>query len=484
MPLSSLYPQPLWRHFQTLCDFPRPSKHETALRDHLYQWAQARGLWAEIDEVGNLLIRKPATPGYEDRQTIVLQGHIDMVTQKNEGNPHDFFKDPILPRIEGDWVKATGTTLGADNGIGVAAGLAVLSSDDLQHGPIEVLLTVDEEAGMSGVKGLRAGWLQAQILLNLDTEDWGELYLGCAGGADVVVSRPLAQEPVPPGYAVFKLSIKGLRGGHSGVDIHTERGNANKLLARVLNEVLAQTPAHLLSFEGGTLRNALPREAWALLALPSDSAHALAAIARRWQARLTKELARVDDNVAVLCEAAEASEGLSASTSRQVIDLLLALPYGVARWSQAVPGVVESSNNLGVVRVNAEGFKAALLVRSLTDEGVDEVASRIEAVARMAGAQTERSGGYPGWAPDPTSAALALVQKAYRARYGHEAELKVIHAGLETGLIAGKYPDLAMVSFGPTIRGAHSPDEAVEIATVGYFWELLVDALKAVPARV
>ncbi|KPC55152.1 aminoacyl-histidine dipeptidase [Amantichitinum ursilacus] len=484
MPLSSLYPQPLWRHFQTLCDFPRPSKHETALRDHLYQWAQARGLWAEVDEVGNLLIRKPATPGYEDRQAIVLQGHIDMVTQKNEGNPHDFFKDPILPRIEGEWVKATGTTLGADNGIGVAAGLAVLESSELQHGPIEVLLTIDEEAGMTGVKGLRAGWLQAQILLNLDTEDWGELYLGCAGGVDVVVSRPLAHEPVPAGYEVFKLTVKGLRGGHSGVDIHQERGNANKLLARILNDVLAQGPAHLVSFEGGTLRNALPREAFALVALPGDAAPALAGSARRWQARLAKELARVDDNVTVLFEPAEAAEGLSVNTSRQVIDLLLGLPYGVARWSQAVPGVVESSNNLGVVRVNAEGFKAALLVRSLTDEGVDEVSSRIEAVARMAGAQTERSGGYPGWAPDPSSAALALVQKAYRERYGHDAELKVIHAGLETGLIAGKYPDLAMVSFGPTIRGAHSPDEGVEIATVGYFWELLVDALKAVPARV
>lgn len=483
MPLSQLQPALLWRHFQTLCSFPRPSKHEAALRDHLRAWAAAQGLAHEVDGTGNLLIRKPATPSFEDRQTVVLQGHLDMVTQKNADTAHDFFNDPIRPRVEDGWVKADGTTLGADNGIGVAAGLAVLESKDIEHGPIEVLLTVDEEAGMSGVQGLKPGWLTGQMLLNLDTEDWGELYVGCAGGVDVTVSRPLAQEPIPAGMQVIKLAIKGLRGGHSGVDIHLERGNANRILARVINDLLARCASRLVSFEGGTLRNALPREAFAVLAVPEAESDQIQAVVRRWQQRLSRELARVDEGVKLSVEPALAEHGLSGQASRQVIDLLQALPHGVSRWSQAVPGVVESSNNLGVVRVGEAGFSAALLVRSLTDEGLDDVASRIEAIARMAGAQSERHGAYPGWAPDPSSSALKLLQDVYRERYGKEAVIKVIHAGLECGLIAGKYPALQMVSFGPTVRGAHSPDERVEIETVGYFWNLLVDALKAVPKR-
>ncbi|GGP26634.1 aminoacyl-histidine dipeptidase [Silvimonas amylolytica] len=483
MPLSQLQPALLWRHFQTLCSFPRPSKHEGALRAHLQDWAKAQGLAYEVDATGNLLIKKPATPGFEDRQTVVLQGHLDMVTQKNADTTHDFYVDPIRPRVQDGWVRAEGTTLGADNGIGVAAGLAVLESKDIEHGPIEVLLTVDEEAGMSGVHGLQAGWLNGQILLNLDTEDWGELYVGCAGGVDVAVSRPLAHEPIVAGTQVLRVAVKGLRGGHSGVDIHLERGNANRLLARVVDDLLALPHARLVSFEGGTLRNALPREAFAVIAVAEEGSDRVQSVVRRWQQRLNRELARVDEGVKLSVEPAEAAQSLSAQTSRQVIDLLMTLPLGVARWSQAVPGVVESSSNLGVVRVGEAGFSALLLVRSLTDEGQDEVARRIEAIARMAGAQSERSGAYPGWTPDLSSSALKLVQDAYRARYGKDAEIKVIHAGLECGLIAGKYPAMQMVSFGPTVRGAHSPDERVEIESVGYFWDLLVDALKAVPVR-
>ena len=482
--LHQLQPAPLWRHFQTLCDFPRPSKRELPLRDHLRAWAIAGGLATRLDAAGNLLISKPATSGMENRPTIILQGHLDMVAQANASSLHDFERDPIRPRVGDDgWVRASGTTLGADNGIGVAAALAVLESSDIAHPAIEALFTLDEEAGMSGALELAPDLLSGTLLLNLDTEDWGEFYVGCAGGVDVSVSRAVATESVPAGWPVRRIALTGLRGGHSGVDIHLERGNANKLMARVLADLAQRFDLRLASLEGGTLRNALPREAFAVVAVPAGHEAHLAAALDGWQAMLRDELAGVDEQLALALSDAVADRVLARPDQQAVLDALLACPHGVARWSQRVPGVVETSDNLGVVRLGLDGFSAVLLVRSLLDSGLAALAAQIEATFRLAGCTTQRANGYPGWTPNPASPLLALGLKVYRDAYGEDAKVKVIHAGLECGILAGKYPALDMLSFGPDIRGAHSPDERVNVASVGRFWDLLVALLAAVPPK-
>lgn len=480
MVITDLAPQPLWRHFDTICRFPRPSRHEEALRDHLLAWASARGLAAQLDNGGNLLIRKPASPGMEDRQGVVLQGHLDMVAQKNASHSHDFLTDPIRTRIENGWVYAEGTTLGADNGIGVAAALAMLESD-LPHGPLEVLLTIDEESGMTGARALEAGLLQGQLLFNLDTEEWGEVYVGCAGGVDISLARKLSAEPLAAGFDVYELSLTGLLGGHSGCDIHLERGNAIRLLARFIKAASREIEARLISFTGGTLRNALAREAFAKISVAACDGPRLAEMIDIYQARFREEFAGVDANVTLALKPASADLVPSGAHACLALDMLLALPHGVRRWSKELPGVVETSNNLGVVKMENGRFEAVLMVRSLKNIRMRELADAITAVGHLGGCVVEEEGEYPGWNPDLNSTALALVQQVYKKRYGAEPVVKVIHAGLECGLLGAIYPKLDMVSFGPTIHGAHSPDERVEIASVASFWELLVDALAAVP---
>ncbi|WP_373975645.1 aminoacyl-histidine dipeptidase [Chitinibacter sp. SCUT-21] len=483
MSIEQLSPTALWQHFAQICQFPRPSKHEIALRDYLQGWAQSKNLTTKIDQVGNLIIRKAASPGMEQRIGVVLQAHLDMVAQKNETTLHDFLTDPILPRIDGDWVRASGTTLGADNGIGVAAALAVLGSEDLVHGPIEVLLTIDEEAGMTGAQGLEGGLLQGQYLLNLDTEDWGEVYVGCAGGVDVELNRSLHSEPLPAGFVIRELAVTGLKGGHSGVDIHLDRGNAIKVMARLISKAIPLFEPRLVSMRGGTLRNALPREAFATVAIPACDAVQFDRFVAEFAEQVQLELAFSEPSCALTCKPVEAAEVLTLSRidTRLVIDLLLALPHGVRRWSPSVAGVVETSNNLGVVRIDGRRFEAVLMLRSLTDLGLQELQSMIESVARLGQLNIEASGAYPGWAPDLASGALKLVQDVYQALYSDVPAVKVIHAGLECGLIGRAYPNLEMVSFGPTIRGAHSPDERVQISTVAQFWDLLIACLAAVP---
>lgn len=476
-------PSLLWQHFAVLCGFPRPSLHEAALRAHLQAWADGVGLVNELDAVGNLLIRKPATAGMEDRLGVVLQGHLDMVALKNEATQHDFLVDPIKTYIADGWMHADGTTLGADNGIGVAAALAVLESDDVAHGPLEVLLTIDEESGMSGAKGLPPDWLQGQLLFNLDTEDWGELYVGCAGGVDVTVSQTLNPETMPAGWLVREIAITGLKGGHSGVDIHLERGNAIKLLAGLLFRAIPQFDLRLVSFRGGSLRNALPREAFARVAIPACDAAKFELVAEQCLAEWQAALSAVEPHIKLQMTEQQAEQVLNASESAKVVNLLLALPHGVRRWSHAVAGVVESSNNLGVVQFDGRRFESVLMVRSLTDFGVAELTQTIRAVSRLAGFSVESGGAYPGWAPNLQSRALLVLQQAYQALHGDAPLVKVIHAGLECGLIGKAYPQIEMVSFGPTIRGAHSPDERVEIASVAQFWALLKASLAAVPQR-
>jgi dipeptidase D len=476
-------PSLLWQHFAVLCAFPRPSHHEAALRAHIQAWADQLGLANELDAVGNLLIRKPATLGMEDKLGVVLQGHLDMVALKNEATQHDFLRDPIKTYIADGWMHADGTTLGADNGIGVAAALAILESSDIAHGPLEVLLTIDEESGMTGAKGLQPDCLQGQLLFNLDTEDWGELYVGCAGGVDVTVSQTLNPESMPAGWVVRDIAITGLKGGHSGVDIHLERGNAIKLLSCFLFRAIPQFDLRVVSIRGGSLRNALPREAFARVAIPACDAVKFKEVAEQCVADWRAALSRVEPEIKMTVCEAQAEEVLNAADSAKVVNLLLALPHGIRRWSQEVAGVVESSNNLGVVQFEGRRFESVLMVRSLTDFGVAELTQTIRAVARLAGFSVDSGGAYPGWAPNLQSRALLVLQQAYQALHGDAPLVKVIHAGLECGLIGKAYPQLEMVSFGPTIRGAHSPDERVDIASVTQFWQLLKTSLAAVPSK-
>ncbi len=471
---AGLKPPAVWSHFATLCRIPRPSKHEGALRDHLLQWASAQGLPAHVDAAGNLLIRKAASAGHGASPGVVLQAHLDMVCQANQGTAHDFSRDPIVPvRTDDGWVRAEHTTLGADNGLGVALMLALLADPDAVHGPLEALFTVDEEAGMGGAHGLEPGVLQGRLMLNLDTEEWGEFYLGCAGGLDVNVQRPGQPEPLPAGWHVQRVVLQGLRGGHSGVNIHEERGNAIKLLVRLLQDLSQRTPMRLVELRGGTARNALPREASALVALPEAQARHLHAAMVLWQNLLRQELQGTEPGLTLQCDNAQASHSLSPAEQAVWLRSLHAAPHGVRRMSQRVTGVVETSNNLGMVALTPDGGQCNFMVRSLLDSGSRALADELVSLWALSGTVADVTGHYPGWTPNPDSPLLATCQAVYQREFHEASRTQVIHAGLECGIIAAKYPGMDIVSFGPTIRGAHAPGEAVEIESVARTWQLL-----------
>lgn len=472
--LEQLTPQPLWRHFRTLCNTPRPSGHEAELVAILEQWAERHGLAHDRDDFGNLRLRKPATPGKEGAPGVILQGHLDMVAQANADHPHDFTRDPIETYVDDGWLRARHTTLGADNGLGVAAALAILEDEELVHGPLEALFTLEEETSMGGALQLAEHWLEGGVLLNLDSEDRGEVFIGCAGGADVVVEAQLPMAEPGPGEVAVQLSLTGLVGGHSGIDIHRGRGNANRLLVRVLRALEAYD-IRLVSYRGGTLRNAIPREAFATLVLPADEVNAARGCVAELEQALRAELAGVDDNLALAMTPLEDSptQALNAHASHMLLAALNVAPYGVERMSSTVPGVVETSNNLGVVSLDAGRFHLCALVRSLRDSAVNDLADRFRGLFDLIGARTRVENAYPGWTPAPDSALLARFRRLHRRHVGSEPAVKVIHAGLECGILAGKYPDLEMISFGPSIRGAHSPDERVELSSVQEFWGLL-----------
>ncbi len=450
------------------------------MRTSLQAWASARGLSNEVDAAGNLLIRKPASVGNEERPGVVLQAHLDMVCQANAGTEHDFYRDPIQAVLRPDgWMQAEQTTLGADNGIGVALILAVLEDETLHHGPIEALLTVDEEAGMGGARGLAEGWLSGRRMLNLDTEAWGEFFLGCAGGLDIDVVRPGRPESLPADHVMRRVTLRGLRGGHSGVDIHEGRGNAIKLLVAALCELQSRLSFRLIDLKGGSARNAIPREASALLAVPSlqlaNLRSALDEIQQDFQAvfngiesKLIIDLLNPDQAALSPVPAV-----MSLQTQHEWLHSLNAAHYGVWRMSHAVPGIVETSNNIGVVHLTPEQGSANFMVRSLATQGAQALAREIASVFALTGGEVVMSGHYPGWLPNPDSPLLKLCQQVFEREFGEPSLVKVIHAGLECGLIADKYPGMDMVSFGPTIRGAHAPGEAVEIASVGKVWQLL-----------
>jgi dipeptidase D len=483
-----LEPAIVWKHFAALCAIPRPSKGEIRLREHLQAWAAAYGLPTVVDAAGNLIIRKSADAGYESAPGVVLQAHLDMVCQANADTPHDFARDPLEPVLRDGWLLAERTTLGADNGVGVALILAALEEKGLTHGPLEALLTVDEESGMGGARGLDPGALAGRLLLNLDTEEWGHFCVGCAGGLDVNVRRPGTPEALPGDHAVLRVEVRGLVGGHSGMNIHEGRGNAIKLLVRALCAVQRRWPLRLVSLRGGSARNALPREALAVFAVPRSAASGVASLLAGLQAALREELAGIDGEVAlccaphvprVPCPPGESVRVMNPAAQAAWLAALHAAPQGVQRMSRTAPGVVETSDNLGIVDLTPDGGECCFLVRSLVDSTGLELAEEIVDLFTLSGAVAEVSGHYPGWAPDLASPLLALCREVYRANFDGEAVADVIHAGLECGLIGGKYPEMDKISFGPTIRGAHAPGEAVEVISVGRCWRLLREILAA-----
>jgi dipeptidase D len=480
--IRNLEPKAVWGFFYELTRIPRPSRHEEAIQEFMVSFGEKLGLETVKDSAGNVIIRKPATPGMEDRKGIVLQAHLDMVPQANRGKEHDFTKDPITPVIDGEWVRADGTTLGSDNGIGVAAAMAVLASSDIPHGPVEGLFTATEETGMDGAEGLEPGLLQGDMMLNLDSEDEGEVYVGCAGGLDGNFSFPLEIDPTPAGHVGFTLSVTGLAGGHSGVEIHLERGNANRVLFRFLALHGPELGLRIASIDAGGLRNAIPREAFATVAVPSGGAEALASAVAAFEETVKTELSSVDPGLHMEVESCDApARVLAADLQGRLVRAVNGCPNGIIRWSTEVPNLVETSTNLASVKSDGERIAIQCLLRSSVDSAKDALALALGSVFELAGAEVEFAGAYPGWKPNMDSEILKVMQDTYEAMHGRVPETMAIHAGLECGLIGAVYPNLDMASLGPTIRGPHSPDERVQIKTVGLFYDWLLEILRNAP---
>lgn len=480
--IVGLKPTALWQLFDRLTKIPRPSRSEEQVRDFLAGFGRSRGLSTLVDEVGNVIIRKPATAGREERPTTILQGHMDMVAQANSGSRHDFTRDPIVTRVEGDWVSAVGTTLGADNGIGVAAILAVLDAEDLIHGPLEALFTCNEETGMDGAFGLRPGLLQGKMLINTDAEDEGVLCIGCAGGTNVNTKLRYLKANNAMAWPTFRISVTGLRGGHSGVDIHRGRGNAVSLLFRLLKSVYLEFNLKIGQVNAGSLRNAIPREAFATVAVDPSNMPTVHKRIEQMQAVFAGELRHADPNVKVNLEPIQSSSNdwIDDATAVRLVHAVCACPTGVLRMSDDMPGLVESSNNLAIVRAENSEIEIHNLVRSSVDTARSDICDRLDSLFTLAGAKTNFDGQYPGWPPNLSSPLLKLVRRIYHERFGVDAEIGAIHAGLECGILGIAYPDVEMISFGPTIRFPHSPDERVNIPSVARFWELLIGVLAKV----
>lgn len=482
--ILQLAPQNVWKHFYSLTRIPRPSGHVEQVTEFLVNFGKELGLESFTDEVGNVIIRKPATPGMENRRGVILQAHMDMVPQKNNDTVHDFTKDPIETWVDGEWVKAKGTTLGADDGLGVAAAMAVLEAKDLKHGPLEVLITKDEETGMYGAFGLKEGTLKGDILLNLDSEQEGELYIGCAGGIDITASLEYKEEAPADGFVARKLTLKGLRGGHSGLEINEGRGNANKLLARVVHDLLMEFDCQLASFEGGNMRNAIPREAHAILLFNPDDMEGLDDYIKEYEAQINSEYETIESNVSLKIEAVEVpATVVPEEIQDNMINILMACQDGVMRMIPTVPDTVETSSNLAIVIIASGKAEVRILARSSCDTMKDFLADSLAACFSMAGMKVEFSGAYSGWQPNVNSPILQAMKASYKEQFGTEPAVKVIHAGLECGIIGATYKNLDMISFGPTLRSPHSPDERAYIPSVTRFYDFLVATLEKTPVK-
>lgn len=485
MDKMELKPASVFHYFEEICRVPRPSKREEKIIAYLKAFGKKHGLETLTDEAGNVLIRKPATPGKEGLKTVVLQSHIDMVCEKNSDVQHDFLTDPIETVIDGEWLKAKGTTLGADNGIGVATELAILAADDIEHGPLECLFTVDEETGLTGAFALKEGFLSGDILINLDSEDEGELFIGCAGGAGTYAEFAYTPVPAPQDYFYFRIAIKGLTGGHSGDDINKGRANANKLLNRFLVQLAAKYDLLLCEIDGGNLHNAIPREAHALCAVPMKDKEAVRVDLNVYTAELENEYTVTEPNLRTeLSSEPPCAEAIDPLVTKNLLRAVYAVHNGVYAMSQDIPGLVETSSNLASIK-QTEDHKIKIVTsqRSSILSSRKDMSEMVASAFLLGGATVTTGDGYPGWKPNPASPILKVAVESYRRLFGTEPKVKAIHAGLECGLFLEKYPLLDMVSFGPTLRGVHSPDERMLIPTVDKFWRHLLDVLVNIPAK-
>jgi dipeptidase D len=481
MDISNLEPKGLWKHFADLTRIPRGSKNEAAVVAHVEAEAKKRGLEVRRDAVGDLLLKLPATPGHEAAPAVILQGHLDMVCEKNADTVHDFEKDPIRAVVDGEWVHGTGTTLGADNGVGVAAGLALAEDKGAVHGPLEILLTIDEETGMTGALAMPPDFVSGRTLINLDSEEDGTLYVGCAGGCNSHIRLTLRRDASLKGFKAFTLRVGGLRGGHSGLNVGENRANAIKLLVRVLRDAAERMSLRVGTIAGGNKHNAIPREAFAVVYVPTRKEAGFRALVHGWLGTLREEFAGLEPELRLeLAEPPkERPRPITAAAAGRALDLLAALPHGVLGMSQSIAGLVETSSNLAVVATEERSLRIVTSSRSSVAPTLAAVLASIRATGALAGADVEQSGGYPGWKPNMASKLLQTARDTYRAMYGKDPKVTAIHAGLETGIIGSRIPGMDMISFGPQIEGAHSPGERVHVASVGRFYELLKGMLKA-----
>jgi dipeptidase D len=482
--IRKLEPTALWNNFADLNAVPRPSKKEERVIQFTKAFGEKLNLPTVVDEVGNVIIKKPATKGMEDRVTLVLQSHLDMVHQKNASTQFDFNTQGIEMLVEGDWVKANGTTLGADNGIGVASIMALLESKDIPHPALEALFTIDEETGMTGALALKAGLLDAKIMLNLDTEDDHELTIGCAGGVDVTASGHYKTE-IPQHATAFKVSVKGLTGGHSGMDIHKGRGNANKLMNRLLVKLQKEFSIEISSIDGGGLRNAIPRESVAEFTAPADKDGKLKEVIKAYEATVKAEHQTTDPNLVITVESTDKPVAvLDKAFQNTLLKSIYACPNGIYRMSPDIQGLVQTSNNIARVLVKDGSYQIQCLTRSSVDSEKTDLQDAIIAAFELTGATLSTAGSYPGWTPKPSSAIVKLMSDLYLERYKEKANVSACHAGLECGILGTNYPDMQMISFGPNITGAHSPDEKVQISSVQKYWGFLLETLKRIPATI
>lgn len=487
MPIRKLEPKNVWNNFHSLTQIPRPSGHTQKVADFLVKFGKNLGLESFKDECGNVIIRKPATPGMEGRKGIVLQAHMDMVPQKNNDKEHDFTKDPISTRIvkedDGEWVYACGTTLGADDGLGIAAAMSVLESKTLRHGPIEALFTVDEETRMVGAKALKPGVLGGEILLNLDSETEGELYVGCAGGVDANIEFKYKTEPIPEGYKALKIVVTGLRGGHSGMEINEGRGNANKIMARLLLPLIRDFKGRLASFDGGNMRNAIPREADAVIAVPAEKVEKAGKTVEDIAAVLKSELRKIDAGLVVTVEPSRVRKVIAGTTGKKLVQAIYACPNNVDRMSLEIEGLVETSNNLAIVKTGKETITVNTLLRGATDSLKEDLGEAVRAAFELAGAKVWFDGGYSGWSPNLDSPILKTMKAQYKKLFGKEPLVMAIHAGLECGIFGEAYPHWDMISCGPTLKSPHSPAERCFVPSVGKWWKFLTAVIENAPEK-
>ncbi len=481
--IKNLNPKQVWSIFGEICKVPRPSKKEEKIIAYLLNWAKENNISAKQDEIGNIVMSKPATQGMENRKSIIMQSHIDMVCEKNSDTEHNFDTDPIQAYIDGEWVKAKGTTLGADDGIGMAAQMAVLVSNDIKHGPIEALFTVDEETGLTGAFALEPGFFESNILLNLDSEDEGEMFIGCAGGIDTVATFYYHLDKTPENTIAYKLNVKGLKGGHSGDEIHKGYGNANKIMNRVLWYSEHEYDLKINNFDGGNLRNAIAREAEAIIVVPKTNKEAFESYYSKIFTDIKAEYSVTEPDLNMTIESADVPNTvIDAKTQHNLLNAIYACPHGVIAMSTKMEGMVETSTNLASVKFKDEkSIVISTSQRSDNNSSKRDIANMVESVFNLAKADVVHSDGYPGWAPNPKSEILDVTVDSYKRLFGKTPIVRSIHAGLECGLFLEKYPTLDMISFGPTLRAVHSPDERINIETVDKFWKHLIDVIENIP---